>query len=151
MEFTIPVAGDLAVLKEIPADKTVGLGCVDCRGEHIDTPEEIVARVENALRHLSPERIILNPRLRICARQRHRNPHRRSIPEAQKRSESSRNSSRKVRIAKTRLCRTYKSNRLRGARLSCRSISLPFCFLSAVAFSSQSSLNTQNLLILPIA
>ena len=61
MEFTIPVAGDLAVLKEIPADKTVGLGCVDCRGEHIDTPEEIVARVENALRHLSPERIILNP------------------------------------------------------------------------------------------
>ena len=61
MEFTIPVAGDLAVLKEIPADKTVGLGCVDCRGEHIDTPEEIVARVENALRHLSPERITLNP------------------------------------------------------------------------------------------
>ena len=61
MEFTIPVAGDLAVLKEIPEDKTVGLGCVDCRGEHIDTPEEIVARVENALRHLSPERITLNP------------------------------------------------------------------------------------------
>ena len=61
MEFTIPVAGDLAVLQEIPEDKTVGLGCVDCRGEHIDTPEEIVARVENALRHLSPERITLNP------------------------------------------------------------------------------------------
>ena len=61
MEFTIPVAGDLAVLKEIPEDKTVGLGCVDCRGEHIDTPEEIVARVENALRHLPPERITLNP------------------------------------------------------------------------------------------
>ena len=61
MEFTIPVAGDLAVLKEIPEDKTVGLGCVDCRGEHIDTPEEIVARVESALRHLPPERITLNP------------------------------------------------------------------------------------------
>ncbi len=61
MEFTIPVAGDLAVLKEIPEDKTVGLGCVDCRGEHIDTPEEIVARVENALRHLPPDRITLNP------------------------------------------------------------------------------------------
>lgn len=61
MEFTIPVAGDLAVLKEIPEDKTVGLGCVDCRGEHIDTPEEIVGRVENALRHLPPERITLNP------------------------------------------------------------------------------------------
>ena len=61
MEFTIPVAGDLSVLKEIPEDKRVGLGCVDCRGEHIDTPEEIVARVENALRYLSPERITLNP------------------------------------------------------------------------------------------
>ena len=60
MEFTIPVAGDLAVLKEIPEDKTIGLGCVDCRGEHIDTPEEIVARVENALRYVDAERITLN-------------------------------------------------------------------------------------------
>jgi len=61
MEFTIPVAGDLSVLREIPDDKRVGLGCVDCRGEHIDTPQEIVARVENALRYLSPDRITLNP------------------------------------------------------------------------------------------
>ncbi len=61
MEFTIPVAGDVAVLKGIPEDKTVGLGCVDCRGEHIDTPEEIVARVESALRYMRPEQITLNP------------------------------------------------------------------------------------------
>jgi 5-methyltetrahydropteroyltriglutamate--homocysteine methyltransferase len=61
MEFTIPVAGDVAVLKELPEDKTVGLGCVDCRGEHIDTPEEIVERVERALRYLRPEQLTLNP------------------------------------------------------------------------------------------
>ena len=61
MEFTIPVAGDVAVLKELPEDKLVGLGCVDCRGAHIDTPEEIVARVEQALRHIRPEQITLNP------------------------------------------------------------------------------------------
>jgi 5-methyltetrahydropteroyltriglutamate--homocysteine methyltransferase len=61
MEFTIPVAGDVAVLKEIPEDKLVGLGCVDCRGEHIDTPDEIIARVERALRHIRPEQITLNP------------------------------------------------------------------------------------------
>lgn len=61
MEFTIPVAGDIAVLKELPDDKTIGLGCVDCRGEHIDTPEEIVSRVEQALRYLRPEQIVLNP------------------------------------------------------------------------------------------
>ena len=39
----------------------VGLGCVDCRSEHIDTPDEIVARVENALRYLEPQQIVLNP------------------------------------------------------------------------------------------
>ena len=61
MEFTIPVAGDVSILKAIPEDKMVGLGCVDCRSEHIDTPEEIVARVENALRYLSPHQIVLNP------------------------------------------------------------------------------------------
>ena len=61
MEFTIPVAGDLDVLKELPEDTTVGLGCVDCRGEHIDTPDEIVTRVEQALQYLPPERIALNP------------------------------------------------------------------------------------------
>lgn len=61
MEFTIPAAGDLAVLEQLPENTTVGLGCVDCRGEHIDTPEEIVARVEQALKFLPPERIALNP------------------------------------------------------------------------------------------
>ena len=61
MEFTIPAAGDLDVLKQIPEDKGVGLGCVDCRGEHIDTPEEIVARVERALKYLRPEQVTLNP------------------------------------------------------------------------------------------
>ncbi|HTK74314.1 MAG TPA: hypothetical protein VL371_03595, partial [Gemmataceae bacterium] len=33
LEFAIPVAGDFAVLKDLPADRGVGLGCVDCRGE----------------------------------------------------------------------------------------------------------------------
>ena len=61
MEFTIPVAGDLSVLREIPEDRTVGLGCVDCRGEQIDTPQVIVARVERALEYLRPDQIWLNP------------------------------------------------------------------------------------------
>lgn len=61
MEFTIPAAGDLKVLQELPEHTTVGLGCVDCRGEHIDTPEQIVARVEKALQYLPPARIALNP------------------------------------------------------------------------------------------
>ncbi len=61
MEFSIPVAGDLEVLRELPEDREVGVGCVDVRGEHVDTPEEIGARVEKALRYLPAERVTLNP------------------------------------------------------------------------------------------
>ena len=61
MEFTIPVAGDLSALRGLPDDRMIGLGCVDCRGEHIDAPEAIVARVEEALKHVDAERISLNP------------------------------------------------------------------------------------------
>jgi 5-methyltetrahydropteroyltriglutamate--homocysteine methyltransferase len=61
LEFAIPAAGDFAVLQDLPADRLIGLGCVDCRGEHIDTPEEIVSRVEQALKYVSPQRISLHP------------------------------------------------------------------------------------------
>ncbi len=61
LEFAIPAAGDFAVLRDLPADRGIGLGCVDCRGEHVDTPEEITARVEQALRYVSPERVTLHP------------------------------------------------------------------------------------------
>ena len=61
LEFAIPVAGDYAVLGDIPEDRVIGLGCVDCRGEHIDTPEEIIARVEKALKYVTPDRLFLHP------------------------------------------------------------------------------------------
>lgn len=61
LEYSIPVAGDLAVLAELPEDRQIALGCVDCRGEHIDTPEEIVKRVERAMEYVSKERISLTP------------------------------------------------------------------------------------------
>ena len=61
LEYSIPVAGDMAVLAELPEDRHVALGCVDCRAEHIDTPEEIVERVEQAMRFLPKERISLTP------------------------------------------------------------------------------------------
>ena len=37
------------------------MGSVDCRFEGIDTPEQIVARVEEAMKYVEPERISLNP------------------------------------------------------------------------------------------
>jgi 5-methyltetrahydropteroyltriglutamate--homocysteine methyltransferase len=61
LEFTIPVAGDFAVLRELPDDRLIGLGCVDCRGEMVETPETIASRVERALRHVDAARVSLNP------------------------------------------------------------------------------------------
>ena len=61
LEFAIPQAGDMRVLRELPEDKLVALGCVDCRSAKIDTPEEIVARVERAMQFLPKERISLAP------------------------------------------------------------------------------------------
>jgi 5-methyltetrahydropteroyltriglutamate--homocysteine methyltransferase len=61
MEFTIPAAGDVKCLSDLPPRFDIGLGCVDCRGEVIDTPEAIMSRVEHALRHVPKERLILVP------------------------------------------------------------------------------------------
>jgi len=61
MEFSVPVAGDMAVLKELPENVRIGLGCVDVRFPEIDTPEKIVERVETALKYVAPSRITLNP------------------------------------------------------------------------------------------
>lgn len=61
LEFTIPVAGDFAVLRDLPEHAQIGLGCVDVRSEKIDTPDEIAARVEQALQHVDASRLTLNP------------------------------------------------------------------------------------------
>ena len=61
MEFSIAVAGSVSILKEMPDDSLIGLGSVDCRSDHIDTPEEIVARVEEAMKYVDKERLSLNP------------------------------------------------------------------------------------------
>lgn len=61
MEFTIPAAGDTRCLRELPERVNIGLGCVDCRGAVIDSPETIVARVEHAMDHVDKSRITLAP------------------------------------------------------------------------------------------
>jgi 5-methyltetrahydropteroyltriglutamate--homocysteine methyltransferase len=61
LEFSIPVAGDVAVLRELPEDVQVGLGCVDVRFAEIETPELIAERVEKALAHVAVGRLSLNP------------------------------------------------------------------------------------------
>jgi 5-methyltetrahydropteroyltriglutamate--homocysteine methyltransferase len=61
MEFTTPAAGDMAVFAELREDFEIGLGCVSCDPGQIDSVEEIVSRVETALKFLDPGRITLNP------------------------------------------------------------------------------------------
>jgi 5-methyltetrahydropteroyltriglutamate--homocysteine methyltransferase len=61
MEFTSDVQGGAEVLGRLRHDLSVGLGCVDVTPGRVDDVDTIVARVERALPHLSPERIVLNP------------------------------------------------------------------------------------------
>lgn len=61
MEFSIPVAGDVAVLTEFAEDICIGLGCVDVRFPEIDQPEQIVERVDKALQYVAAERLTLTP------------------------------------------------------------------------------------------
>jgi 5-methyltetrahydropteroyltriglutamate--homocysteine methyltransferase len=61
LEFAIPAAGDKRVLEKLPERFGIGLGCVDCRSPHIDTPEEIADRVRQALEYVAPERVSLHP------------------------------------------------------------------------------------------
>jgi 5-methyltetrahydropteroyltriglutamate--homocysteine methyltransferase len=61
MEFTTPGVGEMSVFRELPEDVEIGLGCVSCLPGEIDSVETIVARVEQALEHVAPERITLNP------------------------------------------------------------------------------------------
>jgi 5-methyltetrahydropteroyltriglutamate--homocysteine methyltransferase len=61
MEFTSPGVGDMAVFHELRDDLEIGLGCVDVTPGRIDEPQTIANRVRQALGHLKPERITLNP------------------------------------------------------------------------------------------
>jgi 5-methyltetrahydropteroyltriglutamate--homocysteine methyltransferase len=61
LEFSIPVAGDVAILRELPAHVKIGLGCVDVRFPEVEPPEQIAERVEKALAHVAADRLSLNP------------------------------------------------------------------------------------------
>ena len=61
MEFATPDAGGIEVLRDFPADKVLGLGVIDHTDPHVETPEEVVSRVEAAMQYLPKERITLNP------------------------------------------------------------------------------------------
>lgn len=61
MEFTTPGAGEVDVLKGLREDLEVGLGCIDVTPGKVEDADAVVERVQQAARHIAPERITLNP------------------------------------------------------------------------------------------
>ena len=61
MEFTIAGEDDLESLGRLRSDFELGLGVVDVTPGANEDPEQIVARVERALRRVDAKRITLNP------------------------------------------------------------------------------------------
>ena len=61
MEFATPDAGGIEVLRNFPSDKILGLGVIDHTDPHVETPEEVVERVDRAMEFVPGDRITLNP------------------------------------------------------------------------------------------
>jgi len=61
LEFAMPQAGSVEVLAGLPPGMRLGFGCVDVRCAEPETPETIVDRVRQALRHVPAARLTLNP------------------------------------------------------------------------------------------
>jgi 5-methyltetrahydropteroyltriglutamate--homocysteine methyltransferase len=61
LELATPAAGGPAALAGFPAGARLGLGCIDHCDRRVETPEDVVARVEAAARYVDPARITLHP------------------------------------------------------------------------------------------
>jgi 5-methyltetrahydropteroyltriglutamate--homocysteine methyltransferase len=61
LEYATPVAGGLEALARFPAHARLGLGCIDHCEPRVETVDEVVGRVEAALRHVPADRIVLHP------------------------------------------------------------------------------------------
>lgn len=62
LEYTSKGCGDpLEVIGDARFDYELGFGCVSVRDRRVETPEEIVKRVEPVAKELDPKRIWLNP------------------------------------------------------------------------------------------
>ena len=61
MEYATPVAGGLESLSQFPSGPRLGFGCIDHCDHEIETPENVVARVEKAMQYVDKERITLHP------------------------------------------------------------------------------------------
>ena len=61
MEFAAPQSHGIDALSQFPKDKVLGLGVIDHCDAAIESPEDVVARAEAAMKHVDADRITLNP------------------------------------------------------------------------------------------
>ena len=61
LELATPRAGELDVLASLPDDKRVAVGAVDQKSPRVETVEEVVERVERAIRLFGKQRVLLAP------------------------------------------------------------------------------------------
>jgi 5-methyltetrahydropteroyltriglutamate--homocysteine methyltransferase len=61
LEFATPRAGDVETLKDYVGDKELGYGVVNPRTDDVESPQEIISRVNKILRFMDAKKIYLNP------------------------------------------------------------------------------------------
>lgn len=61
MEYATPAAGGVDSLAQFPENVRLGLGCIDHCDPKVETVDDVVRRVEAAMRHVDKNRITLHP------------------------------------------------------------------------------------------
>ena len=61
LELCTPRAGDVDVLSQLPDHLRIGVGAVNQKHARVETPDEIVAKVQRAVDLFGAERLLLNP------------------------------------------------------------------------------------------
>lgn len=61
LELCTPRAGEIDVLRALPEDRRIGVGVVNQKYARIESPDEILAKAEAAIRVFGPARVLLNP------------------------------------------------------------------------------------------
>lgn len=59
LEFATARAGAMDMLQELP--QSIGLGVLNPRTDRVESPQEIVEKVQEARRYVDAERLMLNP------------------------------------------------------------------------------------------
>jgi len=61
LEFATQRAGDLSVFRDVSDTRELGLGVVNPRTSEVEREDQIISKVEEAIRYFDPSRIYLNP------------------------------------------------------------------------------------------